>query len=115
MRYYASVCEFEDVLSVYFNIEADEVVVIGKKMEAINEKACMNGYNWESFLNHYLLINQPELLDGLELDSEAGTYVVMYENLDKAERLVGIINDLINNPDKIYSFLNVNGNDIVWC
>lgn len=50
---------------------------IGKKMETINEQAYMNGYNWEAFLNCYPEIHQPELLDGIETDSEAGTYVAL--------------------------------------
>lgn len=46
--------------------------------------------------------NQPELLDGLETDSEAGTYVALYDKADsdKADKLVDIINGLVNNPDK---------------
>ena len=91
-------------------------MAIGEKMEAINEEAYMNGYNWEAFLNHYLQTNQPELLDGLDTDSEAGTYVALYDkdNSDKAEILVGVINEIVNNPDKIYNFLKEKGDDIEW-
>ena len=113
---FASKNEDDDQTSVYFNIEADEVMAIGEKMEAINEQAYMNGYNWEAFLNHYLQINEPELLVGLDTDSEAGTYVALYDKADsdKADKLIDVINSLINNPDKIYSFLEEEGNDIEW-
>ena len=108
--------EHDDQTSVYFNIGADEVMAIGEKMEAINEEAYMNGYNWEAFLNHYLQTNQPELLDGLDTDSEAGAYGAIYDKADssKADQLITIINGLVNNPDKIYSFLKENGEDIEW-
>jgi uncharacterized protein YPO0396 len=108
--------EHEDQTSVYFNVQAEEVMTIGEKMEAINEQAYMNGYNWEAFLNHYLQSSQPELLDGLDTDSEAGTYVALYDKADtnKADTLVGVVKELIDNPDKIYSFLKDNGEHIEW-
>jgi len=116
MSDFATKNEHDDQTSVYFNIEAEEVLAIGEKMEAINEEAYMNGYNWEAFLNHYLQTNQPELLDELDTDSEAGTYVALYNkaNSGKADKLVAVINGLVNNPDKIYSFLKENGEDIEW-
>lgn len=106
----------DDQLIVYFNIEADEVLAIGNQMEVINERAYMNGYNWEAFLNQYLQRNHPELLDGLETDSEAGTYVVQYDisATSKADKLVSVINNLVENPDKIYNFLKENGERIAW-
>lgn len=116
MSDFATKHEHDDQVSVYFNIEADKVIAIGQKMEAINEQAYMNGYNWEAFLNHYLETNQPELLAGLDTDSEAGTYVALYDkaDADKADKLIGVINGLVNDPDKIYSFLEEKGEDIEW-
>lgn len=116
MSNFATKDEHDDQFSVYFNIEADKVMAIGQKMEVINEEAYMNGYNWEAFLNQYLQINQPELLNGLDTDSEAGTYVALYDktDADKADKLVEIINGLVNNPEKIYSFLKENGDNIAW-
>lgn len=108
--------QHDEETSVYFNIEADEVMAIGEKMEAINEQAYMNGYNWEAFLDHYLEANHPDLLEGLDTDSEAGTYVALYETADesKADELVAVIKDLVANPEKIYTFLKDNGEDIEW-
>lgn len=108
--------EHDGQTSVYFNIEADEVMAIGEKMQGINEQAYMNGYNWEAFLNSYLHANNPELLDGLDTDSEAGTYVALYAEASsgKADRLIGIIKRLVNNPDEILSFLKENGEEIEW-
>ncbi|MFT3934007.1 MAG: Imm51 family immunity protein [Chitinophagaceae bacterium] len=116
MSGFATKSEHHNEFSVYFNIEADEVMAIGRKMESINEQAYINGYNWEAFLNCYLQTNNPELLEGLDTDSEAGTYVALYNksNSDKADKLVTLINGLVNNPGKIYSFLEENGEDIEW-
>lgn len=108
MSDFATKHEHDDQTSVYFNIEADEIMAIGQKMEAINEQAYMNGYNWEAFLNHYLQTNQPELLDGLDTDSEAGTYVALYdkEYSGKADKLIDVINTLSCrwSPDQRFLF-----------
>jgi hypothetical protein len=116
MSDFATKHEHDDQTSVYFNIEADKVLAIGQKMEAINDQAYMNGYNWEAFLNRYLQINHPEVLDGLDTDPEAGTYVALFDksDSDKADKFVGIINKLVNNPDEIYNFLKAHGDDIEW-
>ncbi len=116
MNNFATLQEHDDQASVYFNIEADEVMAIGDQMAAINEQAYMNGYNWEAFLNRYLQVNHPELLEGLDTDPEAGTYVALYDNADrdKASRLAGVINGLIHSPDAIYRFLKENGGEIEW-
>jgi len=108
--------EHNDQISICFNIEADEVMAVGEKMEAINEEAYMNGYNWEAFLTRYLLTSHKEILNGLETDSEAGTYVALYNktDADKANKLVEIIQVLLNSPDKIYAYLKENGAEIEW-
>lgn len=113
---FATKLEHEDQISVYFNIEAGPLMEIGEKMEAINEQAYMNGYNWEAFRNKYLQIKHPEVLSGLSTDCEAGTYIALFEkpNSAKADKLVSIINGLVKNPNEIYSFLKVNGEDIEW-
>src|SRR5690606_20034279 len=107
MKEFVTKHEFEDEISICFSIEEDEVMDIGKKIQAINDQAYMNGYNWEAFLNHYLQTNQPGLLVGLDTDSEAGTYVALYYQTDseKADKLVDVINGLVMNPDRIYSYL----------
>lgn len=116
MKNFATKHDHGDSISVYFNIEDDAVMEIGQKMETINEEAYMNGYNWEAFLNYYLEINAPDLLDGLDTDSEAGTYVAVYDKADseKADQLINVINELVNTPDTIYSFLEENGDEIEW-
>lgn len=106
----------ENQIAVYFPIEADEVMAIGEKMVAINEEAYMNGYNWDAFLKSYLDAHHPELLNGLETDPEAGTYMALYarEETHKADKLIAIIKELISNPEKVYQFLEEQGEEIEW-
>jgi hypothetical protein len=108
----------DESISVCFYIENEKVMSIGEKMEEIMEEAYMNGYNWEAFLIHYLGVKHPNLLEGLDSDSEAGMYVALYEdtidNNQKADELIVVITDLVNNPNKIYSFLKEEGDNIEW-
>jgi hypothetical protein len=107
-----------ETFTVYFNIEHDRIMDIGVKMNEINEMAYMNGYNWEAFLKRYLEINQPDILENMESDPEAGSYVVYFqstpENEKRADKLVEIIKKLIENENEIYEFVTTQGNTIEW-
>jgi hypothetical protein len=110
--------EGSEEISVYFNIENDRVLSIGNKMNEINEQAYMNGYNWDVFLQFYLKKNNSDLLNGMETDPEAGTFVAFYESNDenekKADRLVEIIASLIDNEEELYSIIRKEGSYIEW-
>ncbi len=118
MGNYVSVFKFEDSVGVTFDIEDKKVLAIGEKMNEICDKAYMNGYNWDMFLNYYLENNAPNLLEGLESDPEAGMYYAGYdlneENEKKAEELVKIISSLIENEEKLYSIVRENSDEIEW-
>ena len=87
-------------------------------MKEINDNAYMNGYNWEAFFNYYLSEYAPDVLNGMNADSEAGMYVAYYDltfkNEARAERLVEIIRSLIENEDELYRIVRDEGEDIVW-
>lgn len=103
---------------VGFENESVKPLAIGEKMNEINENAYMNGYNWDAFFNYYLAEYAPDILDSLESDPEAGSYVAYFyeteENEDKARRFAGIIISLIENEDKIYEILRESGDEIEW-
>lgn len=105
-------------VALYFNIEDDKIFAIGEEMNRICEEAYMNGYNWESFLNYYLTEKAPDILQDMETDPEAGTYVAYYEdgavNGDKVKRLAGIIVSLIKNKQEIFEILREDGDKIEW-
>lgn len=86
-------------------------------MNEINEEAYMNGYNWDAFLNYYLAENAPDILENMESDPEAGSYVAYFEdtgeNEQKAKRFADIIISLIEN-EEIYKILQDKGAEIEW-
>lgn len=119
MGKYINISENEDYISVTFNIEQDKIMAIGDKLNEINEEAYMNGYNWEALLNCYFGKNASELLEGFNADSEAEMYAGYYnevsdENREKASRFAKIIEDLVEEEEKLYQFVRECGKEIEW-
>jgi len=105
-------------VSVTLNIKDEKVVGIGQKMKAINDSADMNGYNWEALLNYYLDEHFAEVSAGMGSDANAGKYVAYYklnpQNEKKAEQLAAIIEELIENEQKLYDIVTNNADEIDW-
>ena len=105
-------------VALSFNIEDEDILALGEEMNEVREEAYMNGYNWEAFLNYYLAVNAPEILEDMETDTEAGTYVAYYEdgaaNQDKVKRFADIIVSLVENKEQIFKILREKGDEIEW-
>ena len=114
MAEYAKLIISEDYISVSFDAGNEDIQALGSKMNEICDTAYMNGYNWDAFFNCYLGQNAPEILDIIESDSEADMYSVYIETKALAEQLVEIIDDLLNDEEKILSFVKANADDIEW-
>ena len=79
----------------------------------------LNGYGWADLIESYLENNYPELYEDYDSDPEAGGYVGRYfgntkENWEKIRKVAEIVEDLIENEDKIYKYIEENGDDIFW-
>ena len=63
-------------------------------------------------------MNAPEILEDMETDSEAGSYVAYYDdgtaNQEKVIRLAEIIVSLVENKEEIFKVLREKGNEIEW-
>lgn len=118
MADYVALRKDKDSIQVCFYVENDKVMAIGEKMNAINDAAYMNGYNWEAFFRYYLEKNASEILEGMDTDPEAGMYSAYYEptaeNETRAERFVEIIRSLIDNEKEIYQIVQEEGDEIEW-
>ena len=105
-------------IAICFNIENEKILALGEEMNDMREEAYMNGYNWDAFLNYYLAENAPEILEDMESDPEAGSYVAYYEdgaaNEDKAKRLADLIISLVENKEAIFKILREKGDEIEW-
>ncbi len=115
---YIRLLKTENFISVLFLIEQEKVLKIAENMEKINQKAYMNGYNWEAFLNFYLAKYHPVVLEKMDSDPEAGMYVAHYEpsavNETKAKMLAKIMIELVENEEKLYSLVKEYASEIEW-
>ncbi len=118
MKDYVEKITHENTISVCLFVEKEKVMAIGEKMNAINDLAYMNGYNWEAFFNYYLEKNYPEVFEGMETDPEAGMYAANYElnpeNEKKADQFVSIIENLIENESILLEIVEKEGEAIAW-
>ena len=119
MAEYAKLIIGEDYISVSFDAGNEDIQAIGSKMNEICDTAYMNGYNWDAFFNFYLGQNAPEILDVIESDPEADMYSVYIEEVNNetkalAEQLAEIIDELLNDEEKLLSFVKANADDIEW-
>ena len=118
MQKYVSVIKGDHSISVCLYIEEEKLMHIGEKMEKINPDAYMNGYNWEAFLNYYLKKYEPDLLDGMKTDPEAGMYCAYYdyskENEQKADRFARLLGKLVEGEDELYRIVRDEGDEIEW-
>ena len=120
MESYIKLLKHKDsnTIVVSFQNENDKPFRIGERMNEIHPEAYMNGYNWDAFLNYYLSKHYPDILTNMESDPEAGSYAAYYratdENQKRAEELIKVIINLIENEDKIYNILRNEAGNIEW-
>lgn len=115
---YTALLKSEKSISVCFYIEQDKLFKIGEKINAINELAYMNGYNWEALFNYYLPKYHPDVFVNMKTDPEAGMYVAYYEaseeNEKRAQQFIAIINHFMDNEELLYQLVKTEGHEISW-
>ena len=85
-------------------------------MNEINKNTSMNGHNWGSLLKCYVSQKNPEILDWLNPDLEAGTFVAYYKQIKanemKKNRFTKLIQSFVENIKKLYTILRKKGDEI---
>ena len=104
MQDYVKMDVTDERIYVMFNSEDDKPFAVGEKMNAL--------------FNCYLAKHAPELLEGLEPDPEAGSYMAYYvpspENEAKAKKFVEIIASLVENEEELCRIVREEGDEIEW-
>lgn len=115
---YISVVKTETHIAVLLDCEHEITDAIGKKMSEINTVINMNGYNWAVFFNYYLSKYTPDVMQEMETEPDADIFAAVYpltsEGVERIERLVGIIRNLVSNEEEIYRIVRENGHEIEW-
>ena len=118
MADYASVFTYQNDVSVSFAAEDPKVMALGEKLAALCTEAYMNGYNWDALFRYYLEKYEPDILEGLDPDPEAGSYTAHWplspENEGRAKRFAEIIRSLVEGEETLCRLVEENGGEIEW-
>lgn len=118
MADYVSVFTYKNEVSLCFEAEDPKVMALGDKLYALCPDAYMNGYNWDALFRYYLEKNEPDVLEGLDPDPEAGSYAAIWplspENEARAKRFEEIIRSLVENEGELCRLVQEHGGEIEW-
>ena len=118
MADYVQVFPLGEKIEVLLSAEHEKLLAIGEKMNAACEDAYMNGYNWDALLRYYLEKHEPDILEGLDPDPEAGSYVAIWplspENEARAKRFEELIRSLVEHEEELCRLVQEEGGEIEW-
>lgn len=116
----------KDCISVYFDFTDATIMSIGERIrencDDYYEEDYLNIYIWQAFLNSYLKLNAPEIFEVLKVipsNEKSEMYCAYIEGVTEnnkalADKLVQIFDDIFNNEEMIYAFLEQHADDINW-
>ena len=118
MKDYVKLFKLENSVEVCLYAEDERLLALMEKMQAACPDAYMNGYNWEAFFNYYLKKHEPDILDGIKTDPEAGMYAVHWplspENEARAGRFEALICSLVEDEEELCRIVREEGDEIEW-
>ena len=118
MKNYLEINYNNNIITLIFFVSHNKILKIGKKLNEINEEAYMNGYNWEILFNYYLEKYELAIFEQIETDCEADTYIAYFELTENNKKIVNkfasIIENFIENEEKLYNFIIEEGINIDW-
>jgi hypothetical protein len=105
-------------ISVCVYNEHDGLFALGKKINARFEEAYMNGYNWDALICFYVARIDPNLMEEVETDPEAGMFSAYMsyspENLDKMKRFEFHILAMLVDETSLMEFIKEHYSEIEW-
>jgi hypothetical protein len=107
-----------DSVSVCVYIENEGLFELGERINARFEEAYMNGYNWDALIRCYVGHADPDLIEKVEPDPEAGMCAARMrhspENLELMRRFESHIRAMIADEDALIHFIETNRDAIEW-
>lgn len=105
-------------LSLCVYIDRDELFRLGERITERFPDAYMNGYSWSSLISCYVSEVDPELMDEVETDPEAGMVAVYMnyseENLVKMRRFESHVLAMLADEAALMAFVETHYGDIEW-
>ena len=78
----------------------------------------MNGYDWDTLVRFYVANTDPDLMNEVETDPEAGmfsTYMAHSpENLEKMKRFESHIRTMLAGESTLMEFIEANSDEVEW-
>ena len=107
-----------DTISVCVFNENDGIFEFGERLNEQFDEAYMNGYNWEALIKYYVNKVDPDLMQEVETDPEAGMFsaymAYSQENLEKMKRFETHIRTMLVDEQTLVQFIADNYDDIEW-
>ena len=107
-----------DTISVCVFNENDGIFEFGERLNEQFDEAYMNGYNWEALIKYYVNKVDPDLMQEVETDPEAGMFsaymAYSQENLEKMKRFEAHIRTMLTDEQTLVQFIADNYDNIEW-
>ncbi len=107
-----------DSISVCVYNEHDGLFALGERINARFEEAYMNGYNWDALIRFYVATVDPDLMDEVGTDPEAGMFAAYLsyspENLAKMRRFESHVRKMLADEKALIAFIEEHRDEIEW-
>jgi hypothetical protein len=105
-------------ISVCVYNEDDGLFALGERINARFEEAYMNGYNWDAVIRYYVAKADPDLMNEVKTDPEAGMFSAYMtfspENLKKMKRFESLVRTMLTDENALMAFIETNRDAIEW-
>jgi len=105
-------------ISVCVYNENDGLFQLGERINERFEDAYMNGYNWDALISFYFKKVDPDLMQGVKTDPEAGMFSAYMphssENLDRMKRFESHVRQLVSDEAALMKLIEDNVEEIEW-
>ncbi len=105
-------------ISVCVFNENEGLFELGERINAKFEEAYMNGYNWDAVIRCYVGNADPELMQEVGTDPEAGMFSAYMsyspENLEKMKRFEKHVRAMVADEAALMQFIEANRDKIEW-
>ncbi len=107
-----------DSISLCVYNEQQGLFELGERINARFEDAYMNGYNWDALIRFYVSRLDPELMDEIESDPDAGMYSAYLshspENLEKMKHFESHVRTMLSDEQALMAFIKQHYEEIEW-
>ncbi len=105
-------------VSVCVYNEQDGLFELGERIHARYELAYMNGYNWDALIRFYVTSLDPELMEHVDTDPEAGMFAAYAEysaeNVERMKRFQQHVLKMVSDETALMKLIDANYEEIEW-